>query len=67
MKRFLALLVAILMMVIFVTCGSTGNTETKTETGRVYKCDYKTLNINTTVVAFIASSPTSQVGSIPFL
>lgn len=61
MKRFLSLLVAILMIVNLTACGSTSTT---TETGRIYECDYKSLNINTKITTTLDGEEISIVGNI---
>lgn len=64
MKRFLSLLVAILMIINLTACGGTTSTETITETGRVYECDYKSLNINTKITTTIDGEEISISGNI---
>lgn len=64
MKRILSLLIAILMIISLSACGSTGNTENNTETGRVYECDYKSLNINTKITTTLRGEEISIVGNI---
>lgn len=64
MKRILLLLVTMLMIVNLSACGSTENTNTKTETNRIYKCDYKTLNINTKITTILDGEEISIVGNI---
>lgn len=64
MKKILSLLVAISMVASLSACGSTSNTETKNETGRVYECDYKSLNINTKITTTIDGEEISIVGNI---
>lgn len=64
MKRILLLLVAICMVVSLSSCASTVNTTTKTEAGRVYRCDYKSLNINTKITTTLNGEEISIVGNI---
>jgi hypothetical protein len=64
MKRILSLLVAMLIIVNLSACGSSGNTEIKTDTGRIYKCDYKSLNINTKITTTLDGEEISIVGNI---
>lgn len=66
MKRILSLFVAILMATSLSACGNTetNNKETKTETGRVYECDYKSLNINTKITTTFDGEEISIVGNI---
>lgn len=61
MKRILSLLVAILMIANLTACGST---ETTTKTGRVYECDYKSLNINTKITTTLDGEEISISGNI---
>ena len=60
MKRILSLLIVVLTIVSLTACGSTTNTET----GRVYKCDYKSLNINTKITTTLDGEEISIVGNI---
>lgn len=60
MKRILSLLVVVLMIVGLTACGSATNAET----GRVYKCDYKSLNINTKITTTLNGEEISIVGNI---
>lgn len=64
MKKILLLFVAILMIVNLSACGSTGYAETKTETGRVYRCDYKSLNLNTKITTTLNGEEISITGNI---
>ena len=64
MKRILSLLVVILMITNLTACGSTTNTEVATETGRVYECDYKSLNINTKITTTLEGEEISISGNI---
>lgn len=64
MKKILLLLVTILMIVNLLACGSIGYAETKTETGRVYKCDYKSLNLNTKITTTLNGEEISITGNI---
>lgn len=64
MKRILSLLFAISMVVSLSACGGATNTETTTETGRVYECDYKSLNINTKITTTLDGEEISIVGNI---
>ena len=64
MKRILSLLFAISMVVSLSACGSVTNTETTTETSRVYECDYKSLNINTKITTTLDGEEISIVGNI---
>lgn len=64
MKKILSLLIAIFMIINLSACGSTVNTEIKNETGRVYKCDYKSLNLNTKITTIFNGEEISIVGNI---
>ncbi len=64
MKKILSLLIAILMIVNLSACESVANTEIKTETGRVYKCDYKSLNMNTKITTTLDGEEIIIVGNI---
>lgn len=64
MKRILSLLVSILMIVNLTACGGTTNTGTTTKTGRVYECDYKSLNINTKITTTLDGEEISISGNI---
>lgn len=64
MKKILSLLVVILMVVGLSACGSTSNTEVKTENARVYECDYKSLNINTKITTTLDGEEISISGNI---
>lgn len=72
MKKILLLFIAILMIVNLSACGSTTNMETNiennTETGRVYRCDYKTLHLNTKITTTFNGEEISIAGNfITFL
>ena len=60
MKRTLSLLVATLMIVGL----STGSAEIKAGERRVYKCDYKSLNINTKITTTFDGEEISITGDI---
>ena len=64
MKKIFSLLIVILMAINLLACGSTVNTEIKNETGRVYKCDYKSLNINTKITTTLDGEEIIIVGNI---
>ena len=68
MKKILVLLMAILMVINLSACGNTGyaetNTETVTETSRVYECDYKSLNINTKITTTLNGEEIVIVGNV---
>lgn len=65
MKRILSLLVTILMIINLSACGSTEYVaETNTETSRAYRCDYKSLNINTKITTILNGEEISIVGNI---
>lgn len=64
MKKILSLLVAILMIANLTACGVTESTSTNIETGRVYECDYKSLNINTKITTTLDGEEISIVGNI---
>jgi uncharacterized protein YxjI len=66
MKRVLLLLVAILIIVSLSACGGieTENAIIKTETCRIYKCDYKSLNINTKITTTLDGEEISISGNI---
>lgn len=52
------------MVVNLSACGSTASTETKNETGRVYECDYKSLNLNTKITTVLDGEEISISGNI---
>lgn len=64
MKRILLLLIAISMIVGLSACGNTTSTETNTETGRVYKCDYKSLNLNTKITTTLDGEEIVIAGNV---
>ena len=64
MKKILSLLIAIMIIVNLSACGSVANTEINNETGRVYKCDYKSLNINTKITTILNGEEIIIVGNI---
>lgn len=64
MKRILSLFVVILMIVSLSACGNAGHAETKNETGRVYKCDYKSLNLNTKITTTLNGEEISIAGNL---
>ena len=64
MKRILILLITILMIVNLSACGSTENSTIKTETCRIYKCDYKTLSLNTKITTTLDGEEIIIVGNI---
>lgn len=64
MKRILSLLIVVLMIVNLSACGSTGNTGVKTDTSRIYKCDYKSLNINTKITTILNGEKISITGNV---
>lgn len=64
MKRILSLLVAILTIINLSACVSKANAEIKDEKSRVYKCDYKSLNINTKITTTLDGKEISIVGNI---
>lgn len=64
MKRILSLLIAILIIVNLSACGSTEDTITNTDAGRVYKCDYKSLNINTKITTTLDGEEIIIAGNV---
>lgn len=64
MKKIFSLLIAILMIVSLSACGSTENTGIKTEAGRIYKCDYKSLNLNTKITTTLDGEEIIIAGNI---
>ena len=64
MKKILSLLIAIMIIVNLSACGSVASTEINTKTGRVYKCDYKSLNINTKITTILDGEEISISGNI---
>ena len=52
------------MVISLSACGSTTSIGTNTETGRVYECDYKSLNINTKITTTLDGEEISIVGNI---
>lgn len=64
MNRILSLLVAFLLIFNLSACGNMGSAATNVETGRVYECDYKSLNINTEITTTYDGSEISISGNI---
>lgn len=64
MKSILSLLVVIFMVVNFSACGSAESAENNAEACRVYKCDYKSLNMNTKIATTIDGEEIIIVGNI---
>lgn len=71
MKRITAFLLITLMLFHLSACGSydsvnyeSVSTESETETGRVYECDYKSLNLNTKITTTYDGSEISISGNI---
>ena len=65
MKKILSLLVVILMIISLSACENTEYvSETNTGTSRVYRCDYKSLNINTKITTIFNGEEISIVGNI---
>lgn len=68
MKKILSLFIAILTIVNLSACGSIVNIETNaeanTEIGRVYRCDYKTLHLNTKITTIFNGEEISIVGNL---
>lgn len=64
MKKIISLLIAILMVINLSACGSTVDATIKTETGRIYKCDYKSLNINTKIATTLDGEEIIIAGNI---
>lgn len=60
MKRTLSLLVATIMIVGLLA----GSAAARTGTSRVYKCDYKSLNINTKITTILDGEKISITGDI---
>lgn len=61
MKKIISFLCMGLLCICFAACGST---ETNNKTGRVYECDYKSLNINTKITTTLNGEEISIVGNI---
>lgn len=65
MKKILALLIAICINISLTACGSVVvDTSAKSEEGRIYKCDYKSLNINTKITTTLNGEEISIAGNI---
>lgn len=66
MKRITAFLLITLMLFQLSACGSyeSVSTESETKTGRVYECDYKSLNLNTKITTTYDGSEISISGNI---
>ena len=64
MKRTLSLLVTILLIFNLSACEGTEKIETNTEAGRIYECDYKSLNINTKITTTFDGEEINIVGNI---
>ena len=66
MKKIISLLTAICIIISLTACGSTvaANTTANTKTGRIYKCDYKTLNINTKITTILNGEEISISGNV---
>jgi hypothetical protein len=65
MKKILSLLIILCMIVSLVACGSAPISNVPVNSnGRVYKCDYKTLNINTKITTALDGEEISIVGNI---
>ena len=64
MKKILSLLIAVMIIVNLSACGSVANTEINTKTGRVYKCDYKSLNMNTKITTILNGEEIIIAGNI---
>ncbi len=62
MKRILSLLITILLIFNLSACEN-GKIETK-KNGRIYECDYKTLNLNTKITTTYNDSEISISGNI---
>lgn len=61
MKRIISLLLTVLLIINLSACGSA---DTNTNTGRVYKCDYKSLNLNTKITTVLNGTEISISGNI---
>lgn len=64
MKKFLSLLFILLLTINLLACTSTRTIETNKETGRVYECDYKTLNMNTKITTILNGEEICISGNI---
>lgn len=62
MRKKISALIMILLISCLSACGTT--TDAATKTGRVYECDYKSLNINTKITTTIDGEEISIVGNI---
>ena len=60
-KKIIALIMVFLISCL-IACGTA--TDAATKTGRVYECDYKSLNINTKITTTIDGEEISIVGNI---
>lgn len=65
MKKILTLLITICMIISLSACGSTTISNTPVnDNGRIYKCDYKTLNINTKITTTFNGEEISIAGNV---
>lgn len=66
MKKILSFLIIICLTLSLYACGSatTADMSVKHEEGRIYKCDYKTLNINTKITTILNGEEISIAGNI---
>lgn len=65
MKKIVSLLIAICIIISLTACGSVVvDTSANNEEGRTYKCDYKTLNINTKITTTLNEEEISIAGNI---
>lgn len=62
MNKKIIALVMVFLISCLIACGTATNAATKT--GRVYECDYKSLNINTKITTTIDGEEISIVGNI---
>jgi hypothetical protein len=65
MKKILSLLVITCIIVSLSACGgATTEVSVKNETGRIYRCDYKSLNINTKITTTFNGEEISISGNV---
>jgi len=61
MRKYLSVLLIVLLVINLVACG---DVETNTDNGRIYKCDYKSLNLNTKITTTYNGNEITISGNI---
>lgn len=66
MKKIISLWIIICIIISITACGSATETNTtaNTKAGSIYKCDYKTLNINTKITTTLNGEKISISGNV---